>query len=260
MTTGPLQVNRDIVLAMKRQTIKERQSRSPMAAIISLAHMQPHPRDVMNYVDDDKVTVIGQVTRTANLYDPVAAAMDMIYEGANAIAFYTDHAVYGQDLEDLFLVSRARRSIPVIYQNYVVSEYHVVGVRVADASGITIHSSLLDEKIVRATTIAAQRWRFTVFVQVETQAQLEVANTLSPHVISYGDPLSHQVSKALQELPALREQIPHHTKLMLSHTLHTLDEAEAAVKAGVRGMIVAPYLLKGDNARKLRLLTGQEVR
>lgn len=258
MKTSALRVNRDIVLAMKSQQMKERQKKNPYAAVTALAQMQTPPRDVMNYVDDaERVTVFGQVTRTAHIYDPVASAIDMVREGADGIMFYTDHTVYANDLEDLFIVARSNKKIPVVYQNYIMNEYHVVSVRVADASGLVLYSSLLEPRLLRATATIAQRWRFTVFIQVSTAEELAAANALSPHVLCYGEPEATDALERAQELGALRAQVPYHTKLMLMHTLQTLDEVEAAVTNGATGIIVAPHLLRGDYARKLRLLTHE---
>jgi indole-3-glycerol phosphate synthase len=255
MATGILHVNRDIILAMKRQNMMERQKNNPTESVLALAQMQDAPRYVMNLVEDpQRVTIFGQVTRTANLYDPVGSALDMVREGADAIMFFTDHGVYANDLEDMFMVARALKHIPIVYQNYVVNDYHVMGIRVADASGVLLYTSLLDQKVLRGAVTISQRWRLSVFVQVQTLDDIQYANTLSPHVLAFGDVLGSNAEAQLEELGRLRESIPMHTKVMLTQCLTTLDEVEMAIRARVNAVIVAPHLLKGDNAKKLRKL------
>lgn len=246
----------DHILKIKRQQLQRREARTPLGAVLSLAAMQDRPRDILNYVDDH-VALIGQVTHTTPMYDPVAAAMNMIYEGADGIAFFTDHEVYNDDLEDMFLVARACRMIPVIYQNYIINAYHVAAARVANASGLMFHAETGDTSLMRTAVTTAQRFRFTVFVNVESLDQIDAANALSPHVICYSSPASVPLTEGVQALATLRQHVPHHTKLMLGHTLHTLDDVEIALSAGVRAIIVSAGLMRGQNAHTLRQWVGR---
>lgn len=259
MTTGSLRINRDIVLTMKRQSLRERLAKNPMQSVLALAQMQARPRDVLNYVEDDsRITVIGQITRTQPLFDPVASGVEMLRDGADALSFFTDHAVHQHDLEDMWLVARGLGSTPIIYQNYVLSEYHVMGIRVADASGIIINSAIVDAQQLRTIVTSAQRWRMTIFIEIESVEQAAIATALSPHVICVGERCGKDVEDACRALQAVAEHLPHHTKRMLSLTLHTLDEVELAIQAGANAVIVSPGLLKQDQNRRLPLLTRRD--
>lgn len=256
MTIAAPSMDREVVLKAKQQHLQMRERRSPWSAVVALASMQAYPRDIMNYVDDH-VAIIGQVRRTVPIYDPVAAAMDMIYAGADAIAFYTDHTVYASDLEDMWLLSRACKDVPILYQNYVLNVYHVAAVRAANASAIWLDSSIRTSAMMRTNATTAQRFRFTVFISVHNNDELETALALSPHVISIGGPDQGNLAESAQWLQQIRGRVPRHIKLMLGHSLRTLDEVALALEAGVRGVVVVPELLRPDTAATIRRWVGK---
>jgi indole-3-glycerol phosphate synthase len=249
-------MNRDVVLKAKQQHLQMRERRSPWSAVVALASMQAHPRDIMNYVDNH-VAIIGQVRRTAPIYDPVAAAMDMIDAGADAIAFYTDHTVYASDLEDMWLLSRACKDVPILYQNYVLNIYHVAAARAANASAIWLDSAIQTTAGLRTNATTAQRFRFTVFISVHNNEELETALALSPHVICIGSPDQENLAESAQWLQKVRARVPRYIKLMLGQSLRTLDEVALALEAGVRGMVVDAELLRPETAATLRQWVGK---
>ena len=252
MATGSLQVNRDIILATKKQQLKQRQRHTPMEAVLSLAQMQKRPRGVLNYSSDgdEKISVIAQVSRR-EIYDPVTSALHCIVNGADAIGFFTDHSIYHNDLDDLLMVSRAVKDVPVIYQNYVLNEYEVMASRGADASAVVVYASLLDAQRLRQTVSTAQRWKMSTIVQVSDANDLEAAKTLSPHALSFGDNLSSNISATIEDMMAVREKLPSHYRLLLTHCLHTLDEVELALSARVDAVIVDEDLLKHERSAKM---------
>jgi len=69
--------------------------------------------------------------------------------------------------------------------------------------------------------------------------------------VAVGDNLSSDVQTSLDILNAIRGHLPFYTKTMLMNCLKTLDEAEAAIEAGVEALIVGAQLLKPEKAGRL---------
>lgn len=260
MATGSLHLNRDIILATKRQYINERRKKTPMEAVLSLAQMQRRPRSVLDTMqDDDRVTLIGQILRTET-YDPVSTALTYVREGADAIAFFTDHSIYSGDLDDMLMVARGVKDTPIIYQNYTLDEYSVLSARAADASALVLYASLLDAATLRRVVSATQRWKMTAVVQMDDTSQLPLVETLSPHAIAYGDDLSGKLELSLKELAALRNHLPTHIRVLLMHCLQTLEEVEAVLALNIHGIIVGDALLKNEKkAARLRQMIGHPM-
>lgn len=244
MTTRSLQVNRDIILATRRHFLRERQKHTPAAAVLSLAHMQRRPRPILNYASDGKeITLIAQVSRR-EIYDPISSALHCIAHGAQAISFFTDHAIYKDDFDDMVMLARAVKDVPVIYQNYTLDEYGVLSARAADASGLVAYASLMPESMLQKVVGLTQRWKMSVLIQINDAHELQNALRLSPHALCFGENLSSNVRRTAEEVAMVRESLPHHVRVLLMNTLHTLEDVDFALRARVDALIVDEELLK----------------
>lgn len=255
MATGSLQVNRDIILATKKQYLKQQMKTLPLDAVVALAQMQTRALNFLNYSTDYReLRLIAQVSRH-ELYDPVTSALHCLHNGADTISFFTDHSIYHQDLDDLLMISRAVRHIPVIYQNYAIHEYEAVSARSAGASVMFTYSSLMDDMQMRKIVSMAQRWNMITVIQVDSETDLKTALSLSPHVVAIGDNLSNNIEATVADLYAVQDLLPWYVKVCLTPTIHTLDDLVLAVNAPVDAIIVAEHLLRNDrNAREVRRL------
>jgi len=239
MATGSLQINRDIIVATRKQYLLERKHVTPMDAIMALATMQSRPPYVLNTMTDrEKVTVIGQI-RLEETYDPVLTALRYIRAGADAVSYFTDHTIYNRDLDDMLMISRGIRKHPVVFHNYVFDEYGVIAARSSGAAALIGYASILSAQKLRSVISMTQRFKMTAILQINSIAHLEYIYELSPHVVSIGDPESENVDKAIKMAETFKSHIPPYCRTMLSNTLHTAEEVEMAIKAGVDAVIVS---------------------
>jgi indole-3-glycerol phosphate synthase len=224
--------------------------------------MQKRPRSLLNYTTDgDKIYLIAQITRT-EIYDPVTSALHCIAHGADAITFFTDHSIYHEDLDDLLIVARGAKNVPIIYQNYVLDEYAVMAARAADASGLVLYGSLLPQDLLRRVVTMTQRWKMFTLIQLNNASELHFVKTLSPHVLCFGDNLSSHVENTVTELKGITDELPMHSKVMLMHTLQSLDEIELALEANVDGLIVSEDVIRHDRYSRVlrRMIEEAEAR
>lgn len=246
MATGSLQVNRDIILATRKQHLKHQMKYTPIDAVLALAQMQKRPRGILNYSDDRQgIALIGQITRH-EIYDPVTSALHCLVNGADAIAFFTDHSIYHNDLDDVLMVARAMPKTPVIYQNYILEEYDVMAARASDASALMFYSNIVEPSALRRIVSMSQRWKMSTIVQVAHEDDLEYAITLSPHALAFGDSLSTNIKGTVDDLLAIRHKLPRFSKVLLTHTLRSIEDVVLALTADVDAVIVAEALLKNE--------------
>lgn len=239
MATGSLQVNRDIIVATRKQYLLERKHVTPMDAIMALAAMQSRPPHILNMMTDrDKITVIGQI-RLQETYDPVLSSLRYIRAGADAVSYFTDHTIYNNDLDDMLMISRGIRKHPVVFHNYVFDEYGVIAARASGASALVGYATLLSATQLRRIISMTQRYKMTAILQINSVAHLEHIHELSPHVVSVGDPDSENVEKAIGMLNVFKPHIPFYCRTMLSNTLYTIEEVEMAIQAGIDAVLVS---------------------
>lgn len=250
MATGSLQVNRDIILATKKQHLKQQMKYTPPDAVLALAQMQKRPCSLLNYSSDPgEITLIARISRH-EVYDPVTSALHCLVHGADAISLFTDHSIYHNDLDDLLMLARAIPDVPVLFQNYSLTEYEVMAARASGASAVTLYSSLVDEAQLRRNVSTAQRWKMSTLIQVSNEDNLRSALALSPHAIAFGDNLSRNVASTVNDVLAIKDSLPPYIKICLMNTLHNIDELVTALKADVDAVIVTEDLLKHERSAK----------
>lgn len=252
MKTEDLKIERRTIIADKQRNLELRQAQTPLQAVIALATMQRRPRPILNTVPTSRhIKLIGQIRRSET-YDPVAEALQYVRAGVDALSFYTDHTLYAHDLDDMLMIATAVKNTPIIYQNYILNDYHVVEARAADASALVLHSSVLDTNMIRKTVSVTQRWKMTALVQVNDEAQLHEANILSPHAIAFGNTEDPNGELALSLLEQHRSHVDFNIRVLPVSRFHTLDEVEFALKHDVHAVIVGRQILA--DARKTEQL------
>ncbi len=265
MTTENLVTDLETILAAKRSHLNERKSRTPIDAIRALASMQKRPRSILNTVTDGSyVSIIGQIRHLlsdtghlADNYDPVSLALRYMREGLDAVAVFTDDTLYQQGLDDLALVARAV-NLPVISQDYVLDEYHVVESRAAGASALILSASVLDEKTLRNLVSATQRNRMTAIVQVTNEDHLDYALTLSPHAVALCSPDERTVMD-VRLFENMRKRIPSHVRTLSTYVLHTPEDVDAVLSMNVDALVVDEALWSKDElGRRLMHLVKED--
>lgn len=237
----------DDILHAKQERLIQRRQKTPPAAVIRLAEMQQPPPPLLNVVTGgETVCLLGQVAHRKR-YDPVGQALRHLRAGMDGIAFFTDHQVYASGLDDLLLVCRGVRR-PVLYQNYILDEYHVAEARASGAAALTLYASILPPDMLRRTVSITQRWRMAAVVQVESAPQLEYACALSPHALSIGSPGMVDVPHSLALLADLRHLIPRHTQVFLLNSLREPGEIDRALELGVDALVLDESLLDAPEA------------
>lgn len=246
MATGSLKVNRDIILATKRQHLQARQEHTPLEAVLALARMQRRPRHILNVSGDGReIALISQVRRR-EVYDPVTSALQCVQAGADAISFFTDHSIYDRDLDDMLMVARGVPDTPVIYQNYVMNEYGVMAARGSNASSLMFYASLLEPDTLRRVVSMAQRWKMSSIVQVNNRQQLDIAHQLSPQALAFGDHLQGNLAQTLSLLQEVYPQLPPHYRVLLAYPLQSLNDLDRALSVPVDAVIVDEEMLKSE--------------
>ncbi len=245
MATKDLIPTADVVIAAKKQGLLERKSRTPIEAVRALASMQKRPLPVLSAVaDNSPVMLIGQVRYSISQsslmdepYDPVTTALRYAQSGLDAVALFTDEMLYPGGLDDLVMVSRAV-NVPVISQDYILDEYQVVEARAAGASALVLSSAFLEPTLLRTLVSATQRNRMTAIVQINNEAELDYALSLSPYVIGITnrDPWTLEYDR--DNLSRLCPLIPPHIRVMLLDDLGTMDEIAQAVSMGVHAVLM----------------------
>lgn len=244
-----------------RQThLKDRMMRTSLNALRAMASMQSRPFPFLTQIDAP-TAIVGQVRyerpvgHGGAVYDPVPTAQSFVEAGADAIAVFapgnSDHDI----TIDLTLINDAMRfsETPIISQDYVLHEYHVVEARAAGASVVTLTAGFVSLDKLRQLTSAVHRNRMTAVVHIHDHNELEAVLAWTPQVIGLSSPDPVSIEVDLDFVREMREQIPCGQQVMITQPLLTLDEVRAAMALNVHAVTVDHYLLNDpQQAEQLR--------
>jgi indole-3-glycerol phosphate synthase len=239
-------VSIEAIIAAKQQALAARKAKTPIEAIRALASMQKRPLPVLSTITNGThMTLMGQVCHplSSAAYDPVSAALRLLRSGIDALALFTDDAIYESGLSDLTLVARAVNA-PLITQDYVFDEYQVVEARAAGAAGVMLYANMLDIATVRMLVSAIQRNRMTAIVQVSDEDEIRHMLAISPQVIA----LHPEESLNACALRRLRPQIPQHIRTWITNPLNSLEEVQAIAALHPDALLLSTSLLEQANA------------
>lgn len=239
------------ILAAKRARIARREARTPFLAMLTLADMQARPLPSLNEVSTGMM-FIGHILLD-EVYDPVAAALRFARLQVNAISLFTDNTIYGKSSEDLLLVSRAMKNLPVISQNYVLNRYNLLEQRANGASAVILHAGILPEADLRDLVSLSHRLKMAVILHVEDVAQAALISTLAPHAVCVGGGIRYRAERDLPLMVELRAQLPPDVRFFPYGAVSRFDDLENLLKYDIHALQLSEKLINTPHrAERLR--------
>jgi indole-3-glycerol phosphate synthase len=242
---------KEAVIEAKQTQLEARMGRVSMEALRAAAGMQRRPYPFLTGVGN-RTLVVGQVRyqipltgNFATRYDPVLDARNFVMSGADAISMFTDTVIEHDGVEDMTLVSAALKmsATPVINQDYVLDEYHVVEARAAGASAVILSAGMLSTSKLRALTSAVHRNRMTAIVNVHDKMQLLTALSWSPQVIGLAsaNPIRHETD--CDFVRYMHKFIPPGQRVMIVSPLRSIDQVKRAEALEIDAITVEQEVL-----------------
>lgn len=246
----------DALIEAKQEQLEQRQARTSLLALRAVARMQDRPVPFLTHVGG-WTAIIGQVQYRIPLtgdlstrYDPARLARKYVAGGANAVSVFTDTVIHRDGMTDLTIVHDMlkRSNTPVISQDYVLDEYHVVEARAAGASVVVLTSGIVSSEALRNLTSVVHRNRMTAVVTVFNEQQLNAALTWSPQVIGVAGrtPTDYQVDCDFVEY--IMKKIPPGQRVMICSPLGAPQDINRMAMLGVHAITVSQELLMNESS------------
>jgi indole-3-glycerol phosphate synthase len=241
----------DDILSACAARMARRQEKTPLPAVIALADMQTRPNPTLNIINPpEKPLIIGHI-RLDDIYDPVASALRLARMGIfDGVTLFTDSRIYSRGAEDLLLVCRAMKQMPVISQNYILNVYGLLEARANGASGVILHADLLQRGALRELVSLSHRLKMTSIVRVNTVDQMAWMDEVAPHAVCIGHGLVFNAERDLPHLHTLRAAVPFHVRLMAYGYITRIDDLEALLNFGVHAVQISEKLALAPRHRE----------
>ncbi|TDA64000.1 MAG: indole-3-glycerol phosphate synthase TrpC [Clostridia bacterium] len=203
------------ILAHKREEVKERSRKVPLAELQGQVGSLPPGRDWEAALNSPgRVQVIAEIKRASPSQgmirpdlDPVGQAVAYAQGGAAAISVLTDQRYFHGDLDFLSLV-RKQVSLPVLEKDFIVSAYQLYEARVRQADAVLLIVAALSAAKLEEYYGLAGSLGLGCLVEVHTEAELERALAVEARVIGINNRNLETMGVDVRTTGRLRSLVP----------------------------------------------------
>jgi indole-3-glycerol phosphate synthase len=247
----------DSVIEAKQEQLNQRMQKTSLEDLRAVASMQSRPIPFLTHIGN-YTAIIGQIRYQLPMtgllstrYDPVMQARNYVNAGADAVSLFTDTVIERNGMADMTLVNEALQhsQTPVIGQDFVLHEYHVVEARAGGASVVVLTSGIVSASRLRSLTSAVHRNRMTAVVTVFEEKHIEDALTWSPQVLGLGARTALDHSVDFDFIRHMYTLIPDGQRVMICNPMRSIDEVREAMSIGVDAVMVDKHLLLNQDVK-----------
>jgi indole-3-glycerol phosphate synthase len=254
----------DQIVNSTRKSLVEHKAKMPLASIKRVMGYQDPPRDFINALKGQTISLIAEVKRASpskGLLCPnlPASSFARIYSqsGASAISVLTEPEYFLGDFTDLE-AARTEVSLPLLCKDFIVDPYQIFKARAHGADAVLLIVAILTQDELKSLLETTHSLDMTALVEVHNRDELMIALNISPRIIGINNRNLTDFSVDLKTTLILRPLIPPDIVAVSESGIHTRDDVLILQKAGVDAMLVGEALVTSpDPAAKIDELLGQ---
>ena len=247
--------------ALRRADAEEAAKTVPYDALVARIAEMPAPRDFRAAFAGDGLHVIAELKKASPSeglirpdFDPVAIARAYAANGAAAMSVLCEpHRFLGG--EAYLRTVRATVETPLIYKDFLTTDYQVAAARAAGADACLLIAAVLDDAALKHLLELAHSFSLTALVETHTEEEVRRAVGVGAQLIGVNcrDLRTFRTDPALTaELVA---KIPAGVTRIGESGLKTRDDLLKVKAAGADGFLIGTTLMRApDPGAKLREL------
>ena len=252
--------------AARRADAEERAKALPYSALLARAEEAPPARDFAAAFRGDGIHVISELKKASPSegliradFRPEELAAELAASGAAALSVLCEpHRFLGD--EAYLRQARARVGIPVLYKDFVTTDYQVAAARCAGADAVLLIAAVLDDARLRALRDRAHALGMKALVETHDADEIARAVDLGCTVIGVNCRNLRDFSTDVSLLEELVGRIPATCTRIAESGMHTAAAIRRARAAGADGFLVGTALMRAPHpGEKLRELIGAGI-
>jgi|Deesub1362A_J573_1020465.scaffolds.fasta_scaffold00091_76 indole-3-glycerol phosphate synthase len=257
------------IIACKLEEVRTCRRTVPLAAVRRAAEVGPAPRSLSRALRQRPgVALIAELKRcspSAGLiradFDPVRIAGIYAAAGAVAISVLTDQRFFGGRPEYLRWV-RQTVELPLLYKDFIVSEYQIYAARVLGADAVLLIVAVLDDYELRDFRELAAELGMECLVEVHDIREVERAVTSGAAMIGINNRDLHTFETDLATTEKLAGYLPPEVTKVSESGLKSRADLLTLEAHGIDAALVGETLLRapdiGACVRELLGISPQE--
>lgn len=189
-------------------------------------------------------------------FDPVWLARQYADAGAACLSVLTDEDFF-QGHSRYLQQARAACSLPVIRKDFIVDPYQVAEAGAMGADCLLLIVAALTPMQLSELKAYASRLKLDVLVEVHDETELGIALDAGVDLVGINNRNLHDFATDLDITCKLARLIPDNVAIVTESGIHTRDDVQRMIAAGVYGFLVGESLMRApEPGQKYRELFG----
>ncbi len=176
-------------------------------------------------------------------FDPLAIAKSYVQAGAHAISMLTDEHFFQGSLAYISQI-RPVTPIPILRKDFIIDPYQLLEARAGGADAILLIVAALDKFRLRELLAATHEFGLEALVETHSASEMEIAIDVGAHIIGVNNRNLETFKIDLATTEQLAPMIPEGTLLVGESGIHTRNDLQRMVQAGVDAVLVGTHFMK----------------
>ncbi len=240
----------DEIVASKHEEVAARQRRRPLAEVRRAAEHMPPVRGFLGAVRTKRLAVIAEIKRASpsagvirRNFDPAAIAASYERAGAACLSVLTDER-YFQGADSHLETARRSCRLPVLRKDFIVDAYQVFETRAIGADCVLLIVAALSPAALAEMAALAQETGLDVLVEVHDRRELELALTVSPHLLGINNRNLRTFATCLGTTIDLLKAVPAGIEVVSESGIGTPQDVRRLRRAGVEAFLVGTSFMR----------------
>ena len=241
------------ILEYKRAEIAENRERVSLEYLKSFAAIRRDRPDWREALSQAPMGLIAEIKRKSPSAGDIRtdinpANLASLYEegGAQAISILMDLHFFGGQESDL-VTAREQVSLPILYKEFVLSDWQVWHASSLGASAVLLIAAALSDKELAELIACAETAEITPLVEVHTQEEMERVRAVKPPCIGINNRDLTTFEVSLDTTFHLMELVPDDAMVISESGIRSAEDVVKLQQAGVHAVLVGEHLLKQEN-------------
>ncbi len=238
------------ILAHKKAEVETRKCQIPESMLRDRIEKLSRPISLAEALSHDGLAVIAEIKRASpsagvirENFDPVQIAKSYVKAGANALSILTDEKYFQGSLHFIEQI-RPFVPIPILRKDFIVDPYQILEARAYGADALLLIVAALESDQLCNLLNKTHEYGLEALVEVHSADEMKIAVDAGAKIIGINNRNLETFKIDLATTGQLTPLVPEGTVLVGESGLHTKDDIQRMIWAGVDAVLVGTHFMK----------------
>ena len=238
------------ILRHKHVEVETRKQHLPEAVLQEQLTTVDPAISLSNALSQEGLAVIAEIKKASpsagvlrEHFDPVAIARSYVEAGANAISMLTDEVFFQGSLDSIQQV-RSLVPVPILRKDFIIDPYQLLEARAFGADAVLLIVAALKKDHLQYLLEKAHEFALEALVEVHSADEMRIAIEVGANIIGINNRNLETFKIDLATTEQIAPLAPGGAVLVGESGLHTKDDIQRMIQAGVDAVLVGTHFMK----------------